>query len=360
MSDFVYLNFRSYIYTFKNAFKFAPTDKELVEWLFEVSQIEYVVNASTTSKLLNDSSKIPQKIVEAFLEKDESVIVKSFEDSFEKLLDPTRLTIAKDIIVELIEADTTISKTIKEFMLSKSKTNDFRNELVFMAHVFLYVVKSKGITSKRITSQKLSSIAEHGIIEAYHDVKDIPYTQFITDVIANIDIVHIHGASWINDRRIEIREKMKDPNVTIRLLLLSPKSPFFKACEEFLPYYREKAMISRLKSALETWERSYVEATKNRTISGAKIHVFLTQQFPTKSLYRFDNIIIINPTYMGKDRVTYLPTLCCESRAGKENFFNAYLQEIEDIINESDICFDATTTSLDLLASRLDAPLCSL
>ncbi len=354
MSNFVYLNFKSYLYIFRKALKYHITDKELVEWILGTPNLEYKVNSSTISKLINDSSKIPQKIVEAFFKEDESKIVENFVFCFDTDLDSTLILLVRDEMVDLIRADTTIAESIKADLISKSRKTSFKDLIRFLAYVFIYVIKSNNVVGNRSSKNNLSSIVEHGISEVYHDVKLIPYSQLITDATTNIDIVHIHGNSWINERRIEIREKMKDPNVTIRLLLLSPSSPFFEACGNFLPYYTEDDMLSKLKTALKTWERSYFEATNGRTTSGAKFHVYLTQQFPTKSLYRFDNVMIVTPAYMGKDRVTYLPTLCCKSQTQPENFFAAYLREIEEIVKDHDLFLDATNTPLHFDFSRYE------
>ena len=357
MSGFHFLNFKSFVSTFKSAFKHPYTDPIMVTELFFAAGLNYEVKPSTISKILNDSSKIPQKIFDELIEIDAETLEAKFKDSFDKYLDPMSLTMAKDKIVNMIESDTTISKTIKETLLSKGKKEGFTNEIYFMACVFLYVIRSKEIIAKQSTDNDIKSVVDHGIIGAYHNVAEIPYTQLIKNSNSYIDIVHIHGDSWIKstDKGDLFREKMKNPNITIRLLLLSPKSPFFTACDEFIPTYsrEEKTMLFKLKSSLRSWDRSYAEATQNRTRPGAKFYVYLTQQFPTKNICRFDNILVANSKYMGKARVGYLPTICCESRANEENFFKFYMQEIDALINESDICFDATTTSLEFLISQL-------
>lgn len=185
---------------------------------------------------------------------------------------------------------------------------------------------------------------DHGIIDTYLNINDINYRELINSS-NNIDIVHIHGLTWTNKVREFLVEKLKDETVTIRVFLLSPDSDFFEPYSYFIgktkPY-----LIDKLDDVLSIWERNYCEATKNRTKPAGKLFVYMGHFFPSKSFYRFDNTIIVNPSSMTKNKTAYLPTILCKIiNEEKESFFSAYLQEI-DWIAENSLCIDASKITI--------------
>ena len=73
-----------------------------------------------------------------------------------------------------------------------------------------------------------------GLKKLYTNVEDIDYNKLIDGVKHHIDIVHIHGMTWTNSNRNILKNKLKDSNIQIRVVLLDCRNIFFKPYADFI------------------------------------------------------------------------------------------------------------------------------
>ncbi len=108
-----------------------------------------------------------------------------------------------------------------------------------------------------------------------------------------------------------------------------------------------KYLIEKTNDVLDIWETIYREATKNRTIEGAKLEIYFHKGFPSKSLYRFDDTIVSTPTVMIQNKSPIMPTICCQRNENPNCAFNAYYNEIKWLVANSTKYFDLTYIPLN-------------
>ena len=348
-SEQKHLNFGSYILLLKSAFLKRISNENLINDLFcmvgNAQQQSVSITTAATSKLINHKINLPATIVAAIGGMPEDAVLCEFREIVADALDKDKLQIAATELARLIDADHDIPDNIRERLQSLFARRNHENCILMFAHAFLYAVKTSNVCREEVPT----NITRLGIKNAYEDISDIQYHVMIKNTRSCIDIVHIHGSTWTNKVRVYLREKMKDPNMTIRILLLDPRSVFFEPVARFIGQ-DAAALRRRLEDVMNTWERTYSEATLHRTRKGAKVLLYLTQSFPTQSVYRIDDMIIVNPSCMTKDKTPLLPTLCCENVKNGDGFFNNYVAQIELMIAESSLTIDAAHSSLCLAA----------
>ena len=182
---------------------------------------------------------------------------------------------------------------------------------------------------------------DHGIVDTYIDVDEIDYKKLIEGA-KEIDIVHIYGKSWTNNQRGSLAKSLKKPETVIRAVFLSPISIFSAPYANFIKT-EHAGMVSSLKETILYWQGIY------GTNPVGKLILHIADFFPSKSLYRFDKSIIVNPSRMVRSREPDLPTLLCRDiETGKPSFFSIYSNEINAIIKlPSTVCFDMSETPFE-------------
>lgn len=182
---------------------------------------------------------------------------------------------------------------------------------------------------------------DHGIVDTYVDVNEIDYKKLIEGA-KEIDIVHIYGKSWTSNLRSSLVKSLKNPETVIRAVFLSPISIFSAPYANFIKT-EHAGMVSSLKETILYWQGIY------DTNPAGKLILHIADFFPSKSLYRFDKSIIVNPSRMVRSREPDLPTLLCRDiETGKPSFFSIYSNEINAIIKlPSTVCFDMSETTFE-------------
>lgn len=173
-----------------------------------------------------------------------------------------------------------------------------------------------------------------GLKKLYTNVEDIDYNKLIDGVKHHIDIVHIHGMTWTNSNRNILKNKLKDSNIQIRVVLLDYRNIFFKPYADFIGQ-EGKYLNNKTAEVIDIWKAMYNEATSNGKKDGAELTIYFHVGFPSKSLYRFDNQIISNPAVMTKNKSPMMPTLHCEKNENPNCLFNVYYDEINWLIENS-------------------------
>ena len=320
----------------------------------------YNYDEGTISKIKKGNRSFPLDYKKMVSVNEYEIIKKGVKKNIIPLLKSSLLEKTIFTIKDIILSDSSFSDSVLLIPSHKGSTKEelpYVDDLPSLLASTLYysIVNVKNSVYTEIGTEKIESLISadefalkypdlkakrkqdpnnHGIVDTYVNVDDILYKQMI-ESSENIDIIHIHGMTWTNRVRKYLTERLKDEKTTIRVVLLSPDSDFFEPYAYFIgktkPY-----LIDKLDEILTVWERMYCEATNNRTQRGGKLVVYLGHFFPSKSIYRFDNKIIVNPSSMTQEKTPYLPTVCCTALDdSKESFFSIYLKEFEWIANKS-------------------------
>ena len=325
---------------------------------------------ATISKIKKGSRSFPTEYKEVLATKDYASLKFGIKDNVLPLLQESLFQEIIFSIKDILLSDISIPSSIPLMPSSKASTKDNvlrYKDLASLLSVTLYysIVSIRNSVYTAPDSEKITTLIsekdflekyptfreksrqdpnDHGIIDTYLNVNDIDYRGLI-NASQNIDIVHIHGMTWTNKVREFLVEKLRDKNTIMRVILLSPDSDFFEPYSYFIgktkPY-----LIDKLDDVLSTWERNYYEASDNRTKPVGKLLVYLGHFFPSKSLYRFDNTVIVNPSSMTKAKTAYLPTVLCKMiDESKPSFFSNYMKEI-NWLAENSLCIDAVEKTI--------------
>lgn len=326
---------------------------------------------TTISKIKKGSRSFPSVYKPVLMKKDYLSLKLEIKKNIIPLLQESLLQNVTYSIKEILLSDSSVPTLIPMFpsCTSSLKDNVIRyQDISSLLAVILYysIISTKNSIYTYPDTEKITTLTtqsqflenhpdlkekskqdpnDHGIIDTYLDVNDIDYRGLINSS-KDIDIVHIHGMTWTNKVREFLVEKLKDETVTIRVVLLSPDSDFFEPYSYFIGKSK-LYLIDKLDDVLSTWERNYCEATKNRTKRAGRLFVYLGHFFPSKSLYRFNDTVIVNPSTMTKNKTAYLPTILCKSiNEKKESFFSYYLQEIDWLVEHS-LSIDASKNTIE-------------
>lgn len=195
-------------------------------------------------------------------------------------------------------------------------------------------------TSGWVRGDKLDELGDYkdlrsaGVNQAYNNVDDIDYRQLIDGAKKEIDIVHIHGMTWTNRNRASLVNKLSNPNIKIRIMLLDVGGLFFAPYARFIGK-DANFLFNKMNEMLETWKAMYNQATENGKQKGADVTIIFHKGFPSKSMYRFDSTIVVNPVTMTRDKTPLMPTFLCVKTDGKNNVFSSYLNEINNLVRNS-------------------------
>lgn len=174
-----------------------------------------------------------------------------------------------------------------------------------------------------------------GLLRAYPDVETIDYADFIPSVQSAMDIVHIHGLTWTNHNRNMLKEKLKDPNVSVRVVLLDVHGRFFDAYSEHISK-NSAYLFEKTVDVLDIWKTIYLEATNNGLQKGARLSVLFHNGFPGKSIYRFDDTIISNPVTMIQPKTSKMPTyVCTKNNYEQKCLYYPYKSEIDWLVENA-------------------------
>lgn len=199
-------------------------------------------------------------------------------------------------------------------------------------------------TSGWVRGDKLDELGDYkdlrsaGVNQAYNNVDDIDYRQLIDGAKKEIDIVHIHGMTWTNRNRASLVNKLSNPNIKIRIMLLDVGGLFFAPYARFIGK-DANFLFNKMNEMLETWKAMYNQATENGKQKGADVTIIFHKGFPSKSMYRFDSTIVVNPVTMTRDKTPLMPTFLCVKTDGKNNVFSSYLNEINNLVRNSAYAF---------------------
>ncbi|HIU05676.1 MAG TPA: hypothetical protein IAD14_09485 [Candidatus Coprousia avicola] len=176
---------------------------------------------------------------------------------------------------------------------------------------------------------------QYGIRQFYFNVTETNYPYKIKAVENNLDIVHFHGLSWTNQNREFLRSALAREDLSVRVALLSPDSPFFTPYADFInvsnDYLKEKTF-----EVVGIWRSMITSAIE----SGNRIASFtlvFDRSFPAKSIYRFDDTIVVTPTTNARPKAQFMAYECVSTKEGEQDAFDIYLSEIEWVMKSGDV-----------------------
>lgn len=178
-----------------------------------------------------------------------------------------------------------------------------------------------------------------GIESIFFGISEINYPFFLNKAKQNIDIIHIYGRTWTNNNKDEIEERLLNSNCKIRVVLLSPNSPYVPA---LATHYGKTAteLQQTMKEVSRTWKTVYEKKQQqsNRRRgrrSQSSIELYYHNSIPSNSLYRIDDRIIFVQSKMTKGKTKMLPSFIFRKNEKSVSLYNDHLLEIETLIEES-------------------------
>lgn len=179
-----------------------------------------------------------------------------------------------------------------------------------------------------------------GFVDAYWNPTEAQYWKKISDAKKRIDIIHFHGLSWTNTNREFLVKQLENPDLRIRVALLDPESPFFAPYAEFIGIDPE-VLESKYMEVVSIWERMLKEAAELGETARFSLCKYLG--FPAKSIYRFDDSLLITPTTNAQPKSQFVAILA-EKKADPNVpcAFRAYMQEVEWIMENGKTVLSST------------------
>lgn len=178
-------------------------------------------------------------------------------------------------------------------------------------------------------------IDKTGILSFYKSSDAIKYKTFFDNSKRNIDIFHVYGRTWTNNNHNSIKNKIRNSNCKIRVILVNPNSKFLDGLASTFNCTSDE-LKRRIYEVEQMWKALYVEKKKQKKRrSQSSLELYYTDCFPAHSLYRFDDKLIQVQSKPTRGRSNELTTIVCKKSTEPDNLYNKYLEEIEDIIVES-------------------------
>ena len=235
-----------------------------------------------------------------------------------------------------------IAQDVLEFHYSDSETarSQKRNALLEVTKSMLQLYIGKQSVSSDLIHQaakeayllSTSSVrigtnaTAYGVEHFYFNVNETQYPLKLEKVRTNLDIVHFHGLSWTNQNREFLLDALTRNTLTIRVVLLDPDSPFFVPYADFINV-SEEYLKEKTEEVIAIWS-SMLQTAQLARDDVADFTLMLAEGFPAKSMYRFDDSVIVTPTTNAKPKAQFMAYECVDIKDNPKNAFQIYLSEI--------------------------------
>ena len=172
-----------------------------------------------------------------------------------------------------------------------------------------------------------TNVTTYGVKDFYFNVTETQYPLKLEQVRVNLDIVHFHGLSWTNQNREFLLDALGRNRLTIRVVLLDPESPFFAPYAEFINV-SEQYLKEKTEEVISIWS-SMLQTARLAKDEVAEFKLMFAKGFPAKSMYRFDDSIVVTPTTNAKPKAQFMAYECIDIKSNPKNAFRIYLSEID-------------------------------
>lgn len=202
----------------------------------------------------------------------------------------------------------------------------------------LTVAKSSYQRARKTLLNRKHNGLPYGVEAFYFNVIEVNYPDRLQRANENLDIVHFQGLSWTNQNREFLLKSLMRENLSIRVALLSPDSPFFASYADFIDvsarYLREKT-----EEVVKIWD-TLVTTARTMTGTAAEFKLVYSKGFPAKALYRFDNAIIVTPTTNARPKAQFMSYECVDDKQGEKDAYSVYLSEIEWLMETGEVIIE--------------------
>ncbi|UNP78281.1 hypothetical protein MN033_08885 [Bacillus nitratireducens] len=235
--------------------------------------------------------------------------------------------------------------------ISYNVTNNFlKNFLDDIASLFIVSAAVGVITEvflkERITEFILEKLKikeetnQAGLISIVEN-QEFNFGEYFSKSKDEIDIVHVYSKSWTTNNISKIKEKIRNSNCKVRVVLLNPESEFVNGLAKYTYNCSKDDLVRRMMEARKLWEE--LQQGKG---SKSSIKLYYTNCLPMHSLYRFDDYLVHIQSKATAGRTNNLPTIIYKKDSKKNNFYKKHLEEIEELISFAD---EFTFTEAEIL-----------
>ncbi|PEN77541.1 hypothetical protein CN539_00700 [Bacillus toyonensis] len=224
------------------------------------------------------------------------------------------------------------------------ENNFWQNFLDDIASIFI-VSGSVAIVSELFLKDKLTEfilekleikeeITQAGLVSIVEN-QEFNFGKYFDSSKGEIDIVHVYSRSWTTRHISKIKEKIKNSNCKIRVILLNPESEFVCGLAKYTYDCSKEDLKIRMIEARKLWEDLYKEVEQVEGLKSS-IKLYYTNSLPMHSLYRFDNNLIYVQSKATAGRTNNLTTIIYKKDSKNNGFYSKHLEEIEDLISVAD------------------------
>ncbi|MBZ0312753.1 hypothetical protein AB2T96_11145 [Clostridium butyricum] len=233
-------------------------------------------------------------------------------------------------------------------ILSQTITNSFWQATCSNCASAIIVAGIFSIISETITKEQLidtiltrmnlkKEIDETGIEDVFTDISDVDYRYYFKSAKKNIDIVHVYGRTWTTNNMDEIKDRYLNSNCDIRVVLVSPQSPFIDGLADFYNITSDE-LRDRIQEVTNMWKQTYLEKKekRGRKTTQSTLKLYYHKKQPVSSLYRIDDRIINVQNKFCAGRSKKLATIICKNTKNNSDIYNDFFEDINDLVSVSD------------------------
>ncbi|WP_155889682.1 hypothetical protein [Bacillus safensis] len=175
------------------------------------------------------------------------------------------------------------------------------------------------------------NIQNTGINETFLDVTQIDYGYYIKNAKNSIDIFHTYGETWTKTNHDHFVNKLINSNCKIRVFLLSPESKFLPALAAQYDISPDE-LKQTIHKVTDLWKTIYgIKSKQRKKATQSELHLYFHNFFPSRSIYRMDDKVIVVDTRILKGRSSKLPVLICSNTKKTNDFYDYYVSEINEL-----------------------------
>ncbi|MBJ8095570.1 hypothetical protein [Bacillus cereus] len=233
-------------------------------------------------------------------------------------------------------------------IISQFISNNFFKNLVDDVASALLIAGTVGFISEVTLKDKMVSlileklqlkeqIDKTGVVSFTKDIGDIDFRFYFKAAKKQIDIVHIYGRTWTHTNLTQIKDKLRNSNCKIRVILLHPESDFISGLTSTYNCSEEE-IRKRITDVENIWREIYQEKQRvKRRKTQSTLDLYYTKFLPMHSLYRFDGNVIQIQAKTTPGRSGDLTTIICKENSKADNLYNKYIHEIDELIEFSEL-----------------------
>ncbi|EJR86593.1 hypothetical protein IK7_01103 [Bacillus cereus VD156] len=179
-------------------------------------------------------------------------------------------------------------------------------------------------------------IQKTGIDETLLNISEVDYGYYIKKAKSNIDVFHTYGGTWTRNNHDHFVNRLLNSNCKIRVFLMSPNSKFLPALAHQYGITSDE-LKAKIEEVKKLWEEIYEKKDpRRRKATQSELKLYFHESFPSRSIYRIDDQVIVVDTRIMKGRSNTLPTLICSDTKKKDDFYDYYVGELDQLVQEAE------------------------